>query len=95
MLAFLGDPSSKEPAYQCRRCKRRRFDSWVGKLPWKRAWPHTLAFLPGESLGQRSLVSCMVSKELDTTKATEYAYRYISDFNAKLSATLLFWLTYL
>ena len=75
--------------------KRHVFDSWVGKIPWGRAWPQTLAFLPGESRGQRSLESYRVSKELDTTEATEYAYRYISDFNAKLSATLLFWLTYL
>ena len=21
---------------QCRRCKRRRFDPWVGKIPWSR-----------------------------------------------------------
>ena len=25
--------------------------------PWRRAWPFTLVFLPGESHGQRSLVS--------------------------------------
>ena len=79
MLAFPGDTSGEEPAFQCRRCKRCRFDSWVGKIPWGRAWPQTLAFLPGESRGQRSLESYRVSKELDTTEATEYAYRYISD----------------
>ena len=32
------------------------FDSWVGKIPWRRAWPPTPVFLPGESHGQRSLV---------------------------------------
>ena len=31
--------------------------SWVGKIPWRRAWQPTLVFLPGESHGQRSLVS--------------------------------------
>ena len=24
--------------------------SWVGKMPWRRAWPPTPVFLPGESL---------------------------------------------
>ena len=33
-----------------------RFDPWVGKIPWQRAWQPTLVFLPGESHGQRSLV---------------------------------------
>ena len=25
------------------------FDPWVGKIPWRRAWQPTPAFLPGES----------------------------------------------
>ena len=32
------------------------FDTWVGKIPWRRAWQPTPVFLPGESHGQRSLV---------------------------------------
>ena len=35
--------------------KRGRFDPWVGKIPWRRAWQPTAVFLPGESHGQRSL----------------------------------------
>ena len=31
------------------------FNSWVGKIPWRRKWQPTPAFLPGESHGQRSL----------------------------------------
>ena len=38
------------------RDKRREFDSWVGKIPWRRAWQPTSVFLPGESHRQRSLV---------------------------------------
>ena len=34
------------------------FDSWVGKIPWRRNWQSTPAFLPGESHGQRSLAGC-------------------------------------
>ena len=37
------------------RCKRRGFSPWVGKIPWRKAWQPTPAFLPGESHGQRSL----------------------------------------
>ena len=33
MLGFSGDASSKEPACQCRRHKRLRFNPWVGKIP--------------------------------------------------------------
>ena len=39
----------KEPACQCRRHKRPRFSPWIGKIPWRRAWQSTVAFLPGES----------------------------------------------
>ena len=53
---FPGGASGKEPACQCRRHKRCRFDPWVGKIPWRRAWQPTPVFLPEESHGQRSLV---------------------------------------
>ena len=45
--------SGKESAGQCR---RRRFDPWVRKIPWRRKWQPSPVFLPGESHGQRSLV---------------------------------------
>ena len=59
---FPGGASCKEPSCQCRRCKRCRFDPWVGKIPWRRAWQPTPVFLPGESHGQSSLVVHMVAK---------------------------------
>ena len=52
---FPGGTSGEEPACQRRRRKRRRFDPWVRKTPWRRAWQPTPVFLPGESHGQRSL----------------------------------------
>ena len=48
--------SGKESACWCRRCKRRKFDPWVGKIPWRRKWKPPPVFLPGEFHGQRSLV---------------------------------------
>ena len=50
-----GGTSGKEPTCQYKRCKRCQFSPWVGKIPWRRAWPFTLVFLSGESRGQRSL----------------------------------------
>ena len=35
--------------------QRPKFDSWVGKMPWRRKWQPTPVFLPGEFHGQRSL----------------------------------------
>ena len=45
---FLKNPPAekkkkKESACQC---KRRGFDPWVGKIPWKRAWQPIPVFLP-------------------------------------------------
>ena len=63
---------SKEPARQCRRCKRRRFDPWVGEIPWRRKWQPPPVFLPGESHGQRNLAgySPWGCKELDKNEHT-------------------------
>ena len=71
-VSFPGGTSGKEPACQCRKHKRHRFDPWVGKIPWRRAWQPTPVFLPGESHGQRSLAgySPWGHKESDTTEAT-------------------------
>ena len=36
-LDFPGGTSGTEPTGQCRRHKRRGFDPWVGKIPWRTA----------------------------------------------------------
>ena len=41
--------SSRDSICQSRRRKRCWFDSWVEKIPWRRAWQPTPVFLPGES----------------------------------------------
>ena len=46
----------KNPLSSAGDVKRCGFDSWVGKIPWSRAWQPTLVILPGESPhGQGSL----------------------------------------
>ena len=65
----LGFPNGKESACQGKRC---RFVAWVGKIPRKRAWQPTPAFLPGGSHGQRNLAgySPLCNKESDTSEHT-------------------------
>ena len=40
----------------CVQCRRLRFSLWDGKIPWRRDWLTTPAFLPREFHGKRSLV---------------------------------------
>ena len=61
---FPCSASGKEPACQFRRHKRCWFNPWVRKIPWRRVWQPTPAFLPGESHGQRSLGGSIVSQRV-------------------------------
>ena len=56
ILCFPGGANGKEPACQCRRPKRLGFNSWVRKIPWRRAWQPVSVLFPQESHGQRSLM---------------------------------------
>ena len=53
LKGFSGSSNGKESVYNA---GRPGFNSWVRKVPWRRAWQPTPVFLPGESHGQRSLV---------------------------------------
>ena len=70
----------KEPACQCRRHRRHKFDPWVGKIPWNRIW-HKSSILAWNTSShrQRSLVcySPWSCKESDTT---EHIHKMISSF---------------
>ena len=45
-----GGARGKESTCQGRRHKRYRFNPWVGKIPWKKAWQPTAIFFPGEPM---------------------------------------------
>ena len=55
---------------------RHKFDPWVGKIPWRRAWQPTPVFLPGESHGQKSQVgySSWGHEELGMTEAAWHTH---------------------
>ena len=78
---FPGSSAGKESA-----CRRLRFDPWVGKIPWRRAWQPTPVFLPGESHGQRSLMGYgpCGCQESNMTESTWYElYRCLQHLNIK------------
>ena len=53
---FPGGTSGEKPTCQCSRYKRRGFNPWVQKIPWRKVWQATPIFLPRESHRQRSPV---------------------------------------
>ena len=69
--------SGKESSCQGRRCKRHRFDPWVGKIPWRRKRQSTSIFLLGKFHGQMSLVvySPWGHKELDSNWVPEHMHQ--------------------
>ena len=66
-IYYYGLPSWLRQWIICLQYRRPGFDPWVGKIPWRRKWLPTPAFLPGEFHGQWSLVgySPWGHKELD------------------------------
>ena len=85
-----GGASGKEPACQCRRHKRRAFDPWVGKIPWRKAWQPTPIFLPGESHGQRRVAGYRVGRDWSdlahNLRSIKGAFREASDLRRAQNA---------
>ena len=52
-----GFPSGSEGKESACQNRRHRFNTWVGKIPWRRKRQPTPVFLPEKSRGQRSLAS--------------------------------------
>ena len=90
-VAFPFSRGSSQPGFpHCRRilyqvshtCKESAgnagdgINTWVGKIPWKRAWQHTPVFLPGEFYGQKSLsgYSPQGRKESDANEGTSTSF---------------------
>ena len=86
MLAFWGGACGKEPASQCRRCKRYEFDPGVRKILWRRKWQPTPVFLPGNVHGQRN--TSMSHKE---SGITEHTHTHTHTHTLCLSLLLVLW----
>ena len=68
--------NGKESTCQCRKCKRHRFDPFIGKIPWSRKWQPTSVFLHGKFHGQRSLAGYSPWAHKDW--ATEHAHTHLA-----------------
>ena len=74
---FLGGSDSKASACKC---GRSGFDSWVGKIPWRRKWQSTPALLPGKYHGWKSMVGYNLwgCKESDMTERLHLTFTLYS-----------------
>ena len=79
--------NAKKKKRICPQCRRPRFNSWVGKIPWRREWPLTPVSLLGESHGQRSLAgySPWGCKELDMTDQLSHSHVSVVKLNTQTS----------
>ena len=59
-MGFPSGNSDKESACKCGGCKRHRFEPWVGKIPWRRAWQPNPVFLSGGFHGQAMVFPLIV-----------------------------------
>ena len=87
MLGCADGAHGKEPTCQC---WRRGPDPWVMKIPWRSAWQPTPAFLPGQSLGQRSLAAyspwgCKELTQMSDLAHTQYTVVLCKVFQLSVS----------
>ena len=82
-----GGPRVEDPPADAGDIPRRRFDPWVGKIPWRRKWQPNRACLPGESHGQRSLVGTVRGvTESDTAERLHDNIDGVSDHEPPVSS---------
>ena len=74
-MGFPGGTDGKEPACQCRRYERRRFNPWVGKIRGRRTQQPTrvLAWKNPMDGGAWRAYGPQGRTESDVTEATEHA----------------------
>ena len=75
--------SGKEPACQCRRCKRHGFDPWAWKIPWR-----TSVFLPGKPMRRGAWWATVHNVvQSDTTEVTQHTSVYQSFPGGSMACT--------
>ena len=97
-----GFPSGKESTCQCRRCRRRGFEPWVGKIPWRRTHSSILAQRiawteePGglQSMGSQKSQTHL-STHVHVLTPTPVAYTNWEDASSMAQYSPLSWLWFL
>ena len=81
--------SGKETISQCRRCRRRGFDPWTGRILQRRKGGPTPVFLPGEFHGPMSLGAAVHRSKSQARLSTHCNVLYIASTHAAYSEQLL------
>ena len=61
-------PDGSDGKRICLQGRRREFEPWVRKIPWRRKWPPAPVCLPGEAHGQRGQVGFIQSMGLQRVR---------------------------
>ena len=85
----VGFPSSSVGKRIHLQCRRPRFDTWVGKIPWRRERLPTPVFWPGEFHG---LYRPWRHKESDTTEWLSLSEGWTQLLKGDDSGVILWWL---
>ena len=88
-LGLPDGASGKEPACQCRRCKRRGFNPWVGKIPWRRAWQPLQCSNLENPLDKGTWQATVHGvTESDMTEATQHGIQHIPQDQRRILPTV-------
>ena len=68
--------SGKRSPCQCRRCKRCGFNSWVGKMLWRRQWQPTSVFLPGKFIDRGAWQATVCGMAKSCTWLSNWTYTH-------------------
>ena len=66
----------------CLQFRRHVFNTWVGKIPWRREWQPTPVSLPREFHGQRSLVGYSPWDHKESENTAEWLTLHTSDLDS-------------
>ena len=75
-VSSVGSTGIKESVCQCTRHKRRGFDPWVGKMPWRRNWQPTPVFLPGKSMDRGAWQAVVHGVTKSRTQLSNWAHTH-------------------
>ena len=79
--------SGKDSTCQCKRCRRRRFDLQVRRIPWSRKWQPTPVSLTGKSHGLEETGGLYSPWSCEESNMTEHLQQYNNQLHN------LFWIT--